>query len=548
MLYEELGIDSLEALREAAEQQRLRDAQGLRAQGGGEHPRRAGGRRPAARRASASCSTARWRSAEPIVEALREHPAAERVELAGSARRMADSVKDLDIIATAARPAARWPRRWRELESVEALASTGEAGARASPRTRDEGRPADRRARAVRQPAPALHRLQAAQHGAARGGGAPRAARLRVRRPRRRDRRDAPLRDRGGGLRAARAGRTSSPSCARTAASSRRRPTGAAPRPGRLDDLRGDLHCHTVASDGRNTIEEMALAARERGYEYLAITDHSATHGFGNDVSPDALERQIERVREVNARVDGHRAAGRQRGQHPARRLARLRRRAARPARLGDRARCTPPSGMDEQEMTDRIVAAIEHPLVDAIGHLTGRKIERRAPYAVDVERGHRGRGAHRDDAGDQRQPQPPRPQRRPRARRRRGRRADPHRLRRPRRRRRSACARYGIATARRAWLTRRDVANTRSWPEFAAAAQARAESLEAGVGADGGRLRGVLRRAGGGRTGARRRVALRVVAQGDGHRVLGDVGELEWMGWCPSSRGSRPRRRRLAA
>src|SRR5262249_18538884 len=58
-----------------------------------------------------------------------------------------------------------------------------------------------------------------------------------------------------------------------------------------LQDIRGDLHCHTVASDGLNTIEEMALAARERGYQYLAITDHSATHGFGNDVSPEQLRR-----------------------------------------------------------------------------------------------------------------------------------------------------------------------------------------------------------------------------------------------------------------
>ena len=46
---------------------------------------------------------------------------------------------------------------------------------------------------------------------------------------------------------------------------------------------------HTTLSDGHATIEEMAEAARERGYEYLAITDHSATHGFGNDVQPDEL-------------------------------------------------------------------------------------------------------------------------------------------------------------------------------------------------------------------------------------------------------------------
>src|SRR5205823_5982641 len=61
-----------------------------------------------------------------------------------------------------------------------------------------------------------------------------------------------------------------------------------------LGDLRGDLHCHTVASDGRNTVEQMAQAAQARGYEYLAITDHSATHGFGDHVTPDELRAQIE--------------------------------------------------------------------------------------------------------------------------------------------------------------------------------------------------------------------------------------------------------------
>src|SRR5206468_5243658 len=72
-----------------------------------------------------------------------------------------------------------------------------------------------------------------------------------------------------------------------------------------VEDLRGDLHCHTVASDGRNTVEQMARAALERGYEYLAITDHSATHGFGNHVTPEALRAQIEHVRAVSETLDG---------------------------------------------------------------------------------------------------------------------------------------------------------------------------------------------------------------------------------------------------
>ncbi len=62
-------------------------------------------------------------------------------------------------------------------------------------------------------------------------------------------------------------------------------------------DLRGDLHSHTTASDGTASIEEMAEAALEAGYEYLAITDHSASMGFGADVSPDQLKRQIELIR-----------------------------------------------------------------------------------------------------------------------------------------------------------------------------------------------------------------------------------------------------------
>jgi len=157
------------------------------------------------------------------------------------------------------------------------------------------------------------------------------------------------------------------------------------PRLVALDDIRGDLHCHTVASDGRGTIEDMAHAALERGYDYLVITDHSATHGFGDDVQPDELRRQIERVREVDAGLDG---------------ISVL---------IGTETNILPDGTvdyaddvlaeldwviasvhtsfrMDRAAMTARMVAATEHPLVDAIAHPTGRLIGRRAGYDVDVE------------------------------------------------------------------------------------------------------------------------------------------------------------------
>src|SRR6185295_11479493 len=81
--------------------------------------------------------------------------------------------------------------------------------------------------------------------------------------------------------------------------------TGELPDLVELTDIRGDLHCHTTLSDGRNSLEEMAEAAKERGYAYLAITDHSASHGFGNHVTPAMLEARIDEVAAWNAQNKG---------------------------------------------------------------------------------------------------------------------------------------------------------------------------------------------------------------------------------------------------
>jgi DNA polymerase (family 10) len=160
---------------------------------------------------------------------------------------------------------------------------------------------------------------------------------------------------------------------------------GELPRLVELDDIRGDLHCHTTTSDGHGTVEEMALAARERGYEYLAVTDHSATHGFGNDVSPERLRRQIEEVRELDARLEGIRVlAGSEVNILPDgspdyddELLAEL---------DWVIASVHTAFAIDADAMTERMIAATRHPLIDAIGHPTGRLLERRAPYGLDVD------------------------------------------------------------------------------------------------------------------------------------------------------------------
>jgi DNA polymerase (family 10) len=241
---------------------------------------------------------------------------------------------------------------------------------------------------------------------------------------------------------------------------------GALPNLVTLADVRGDLHCHTTLSDGRNSLVEMAAAARERGREYLAVTDHSASHGFGNHVTAEDLWRRVEEVREWNRGKRGLRLlAGSEVNigvdgglDYPEELLAEL-----------DWVVASVHTAfrMSERQMTRRFLTAIENPLVDCIGHLSGRLILRREPYGVDVERivgAAAQTGTMLEINGN--------PNRRD---------LSEHHA------RLAAEAgapivvttdahgaetlenmRYAVATARRAWLTPAQVANTQSWPELA--------------------------------------------------------------------------------
>jgi DNA polymerase (family X) len=461
-LFDELGICTIDELRGACAAQRLREVRGF-----GPKFEEA----VLAALAAGADGSPRTRLllsralgiAEGILAALRDHPAAARVELAGSARRSAETCKDLDVVA-----AAREPRALIEaflaLPQLAEGSASGEAGARGvthqglavelrvvAPEafgsllqhlTGAKRHNEELRADAVRR---GLHVSEYGIEDDATGERTPFATEEEVY-----ERLGLPwippeLREGRGELAAARA--------------------GTLPRLVAERDLRGELHCHTTASDGRNTIEQMALAARERGYEYIAITDHSATHGFGNDVSPDELRAQIDRVRAANEEVEGVRILA------------------------GSEVNILPDGSLDyddellaqldwivasvhtsfrigEREMTQRIVAAMEHPLVDAIGHPTGRLIDRREPYAVDVEAlveaavrtgtflEINGNPDRRDlsevnarlaiDSGATLVVD-----------------SDAHGVETLRN------VRYGVATARRAWVTPDRVANTRPWAEL---------------------------------------------------------------------------------
>jgi DNA polymerase (family 10) len=318
--------------------------------------------------------------AEMIVAALREIEPAAQIETAGSVRRRADSVKDLDIVVDDA-------RLLDALGGLELIETASKASASAARGRTHSGMTVELRAVMPEQFGNLLQHLTGSNaHNAALRERAVRAgmhlseygvlddatgvthhcaSEAEVYALAGLDYIPPELREDRGELEAAANGRL--------------------PKLLELSDIRGDLHAHTTASDGRASIEEMGLAARALGHEYLAITDHSATHGFGDDVSPDQLRRQIELIHEADARIEGIRLLA------------------------GSEVNILPDGspdyedsllaeldwvigsvhtsfGLSREEMTERMCAAARHPLIDAIGHPTGRLIERRPPYDLDID------------------------------------------------------------------------------------------------------------------------------------------------------------------
>ena len=155
--------------------------------------------------------------------------------------------------------------------------------------------------------------------------------------------------------------------------------------------IRGDLHCHTTWTDGRASVEEMGRAARERGYEYLAICDHTPAVGAVPGLTPDDVRRQGEEIAAANDVLAPFRVL---RGIEcdilpdgrldlPDDVLAEL-----------DWVQASVHGGqrMPRAEMTRRVEAALRNPYVRCLSHPTGRLINRRPENAVDLERRVRGR------------------------------------------------------------------------------------------------------------------------------------------------------------
>ena len=462
-LFDELEVASLDDLRAAAEAGRVRELRGLGPKAEENILAALGRMGDDDAGAGRLLLSDVLPVAEQLAQSLREHPAAERVEVAGSARRLTETCKDIDLIATASDP-EELAAQLATHPLVSAAGSSGPNGARA---LTHNGIPVDLRivapdafgnllqhftgsaAHNVQLREDAVSRgLSVSEHGIAEtesgevircGSEEQVYERLGYAYI------EPELREGRGELQAAREGKL--------------------PKLIEIGDVRGDLHSHTTLSDGHNSLEEMAEAARARGYAYLANTDHSASHGFGDHVTAEQLWQRIDEVRELDAKMPRfHLLAGSEVNigvdgslDYPEDLLAEL------DWVIGS---IHTRFAADERVMTERVLAAIENPLVDCIGHLTGRMIGRREPYPIDVEAV--AEAAARTGTMLEIN-------------------ANPNRRDLSERHAR-LCAdagamivintdahwvrtldnmTYGIATARRAWLTASEIANTRPWREF---------------------------------------------------------------------------------
>jgi DNA polymerase (family X) len=239
-----------------------------------------------------------------------------------------------------------------------------------------------------------------------------------------------------------------------------------------LRQIRGDIHMHTTETDGRATLEEMAAAARERGYEYIAITDHSKALAMANGLDERRVAAFAKQVREINRNGLGIRVFsglecdilkdGALDVENDA--LAEL------DMVIGS---VHSHMNLEAAEMTDRLLRALECPHLRILGHPTGRILLHRDPFPFDFERvvaeavrrgvwlevnasperldlggamvrSAKAKGARFTISTDAHHPK------------------------------HLANMRYGVLTARRGWLGPRDVMNTRSADDFAAALQTR--------------------------------------------------------------------------
>jgi DNA polymerase (family X) len=447
-IWHELGVTTVEDLKRAAEQEQLRTLAGLGAKTEERILKALAEKKqePSDRRLLGDGLGALL----AVVSVLREHPTAVKVSEAGSARRRRETFRDLDIIATAKDPVALIDY-FTKLKWVIDVAAKGPTKATV---LSNEGLLFDLRVVPPESYGNLLqhftgskdHNLALRERAVKQGLSVSEYSITVVETEQELKFADEAkvydrlgyefippeLRENAGELEAARKGEL--------------------PKLVELEDVKGDLHCHTTSSDGRDTLEQMVLAARARGYGYLAVTDHPRGSLVVQDLEIDALNKRLEPFRilkgiEVNIRIDGSLSL-------PDEVLAER-----------DWVLASLHAAFD-RNATERVLAAMDNPHVDCIGHLTARKINIRRPADLDIARVVE--KAVETGTFLEINSQPNRLDLRDTHARLAGEagikiavNTDAHQL--------SALEHMemGVAQARRAWLTKEQVLNTRSWPQI---------------------------------------------------------------------------------
>jgi DNA polymerase (family 10) len=458
VLFKELGIQTLDQLRAACEAHRVQELKGFGKKT--EETILAG--LPLAAQAEVRLY---WADADPVAQSILGHlrscPSVEQVEIAGSYRRGRETVGDLDVLAVSSRP-------------DEVMDSFAAIEGREATLARGDTRMAIRMARGLQVD---LRVVPAESFGAAlqyftgskahnvilRGMAKDRGLKINEYGVYRGEERIAGATEEE--VYAAMDLPWFPPELREARQEFEWAAEGKLPKLIELDDIRGDLHMHTTYTDGRATLDEMCIAARQRGLKYIAITDHSKRVTMARGLDGKRLGKQWDEIDQLNATLHGFRVLKGvevdilERGglDLPDDVLVRA-----------DWVVASVHYGQNQsrQQITERIIGALENPYVSAIAHPTGRLINRRKAYEVDLEAVFQAARKHgklmelnanpaRLDLDD------------------------------------VACAaakrhgipivistdahsteqlgvmRYGVIQARRGGLTKADVANTRSWPEL---------------------------------------------------------------------------------
>ncbi|MBW1999493.1 MAG: DNA polymerase/3'-5' exonuclease PolX [Deltaproteobacteria bacterium] len=379
LVYDELGIDNLQDLKKAAEQGKLRSLRGLGAKvemnilRGIQQLQKYKERHPLA---------FIYPRAQDILERLKRVREIERMTLAGSLRRMRETIADVDILASSAHP-ERVMEPFVALPQVKRVISKGKT--KSSILTRD-GFQVDLRVVQPESYGAACHYFTGskAHNIRIRSLGLKKGLKINEYGVFKNEKKiagrmeeeifeavDLPyippeLREDRGEIEAAQEGRL--------------------PALVEMDDIKGDLHVHSNWSDGNSTIEEIAEAAVKRGYEYIAICDHSQSLGVARGLTEERLSEQVREIEKLNRKlkkfkllagieVDIRADGGLDLDEDI----------------LGNLdivvAAVHSKFNMSAKEMTRRVIRAIENPIVHVIAHPTGRLIGKRDAYPLDMNR-----------------------------------------------------------------------------------------------------------------------------------------------------------------